>query len=140
MWERTYVTAQSAEAVGPQVPELVVAADLMAVGTARSFVRAHCHALGFAPDPCDTAVLLTSEVVTNAILHGRSGARVRVHAEPHRLVVEVADDNSRYPQLQAADPDALDGRGLTIVEMLAARWGMHDDPFGKTVWFEVQAA
>lgn len=133
-------TGVAAGASGAQVPELVIAADLAAVGAARGFVREQCHLFGFATDSCDTAVLLTSEVVTNAILHGRSEARVRVRADPHRLVVEVADDNSRHPQPQAADPDALDGRGLAILGMLAARWGVHDDPFGKTVWFEVEAA
>lgn len=35
------------------------------------------------------------------------------------------------------DPDALDGRGLTIVDLLSSRWGVRDDRYGKTVWFEL---
>lgn len=120
--------------------QLVLASDLSTVGVAREFVRRHCHALGFDADACDTAVLLASETVTNAFTHGRSDARVTVVGSAGVLLVEVADDNSRHPERRAQDPDALDGRGLSIVEMLAARWGVRDDPFGKTVWFEVRAA
>lgn len=133
-------TDAAAEAPDHQVNERVIAADLAAVASARSFVRDQCHAMGLEPDLYDTAVLLTSEVVTNAILHGHSEARLRVRGNQHHLRVEVMDENSRHPQPQAADPDALDGRGLAIVDMLAARWGVDEDPAGKTVWFEVQAA
>lgn len=87
----------------------------------------------------DTAVLLTSETVTNAFTHGRSEARLVVTAHPDRVIVEVADDNSRHPRPAEpdADADALDGRGISILTMLAAGWGVRDDPYGKTVWFEV---
>jgi anti-sigma regulatory factor (Ser/Thr protein kinase) len=119
--------------------ELVLEPDLASVRSARGFVREHCHALGFAADDCDTAVLLASETVTNAFTHGRSEARIRVTATPGRLLVEVADDNSRHPQQQEQDPDALDGRGLSIIELLATHWGVRNDPYGKTVWFEVDS-
>lgn len=105
-------TNTAPQAQGGQVDERVIAADLAAVAAARSFVRSRCHAIGLEPDLCDTAVLLTSEVVANAILHGHSEARLRVRGHQHYLRVEVADENSRHPQPQAADPDALDGRGL----------------------------
>lgn len=117
--------------------ELVLEPDLAAVAVARQFVRRRCHALGMDTDSCDTAVLLTSETVTNAFTHGRSEARIRLRRVPGGLLVEVADDNSRHPQRQADDPDALDGRGLSIIDLLARRWGVRDDPYGKTVWFEV---
>ena len=116
-----------------------VVTDLGAVASARGFVRDRCRELGLDPDTVDTVELLTSEVVTNAILHGRSEARLRVSGGPGRLRVEVADENSRHPQPQEADPEALDGRGLAILEMLAARWGVGDRPAGKVVWFEVGA-
>lgn len=118
---------------------LVLPQDLAAVSSARRFVKQHCQAVGFDDDACDTAVLLISETVTNAFIHGRSEARIRVNARPGRLLVEVADENSRHPQRAGQDDDALDGRGLAIVELLAARWGVIDDAFGKTVWFEVLA-
>jgi anti-sigma regulatory factor (Ser/Thr protein kinase) len=118
---------------------LVLPQDLAAVSSARRFVKQHCQAMGFNSDACDTAVLLTSETVTNAFIHGRSEARIRVHARPDRLLVEVADENSRHPKRVGHDNDALDGRGLAIIELLAARWGVIDDSYGKTVWFEVRA-
>lgn len=119
--------------------QLVLEPDLACVAVAREFVRTRCHALGMAADACDTAVLLTSETVTNAFIHGRSEARIRLLPRPGALLVEVEDDNSRHPQRQDEDPDALDGRGLSIVELLAHSWGVRDDAYGKTVWFEVPA-
>ena len=128
------------EAADHQVKERVISVDPSAVATARKFVRDYCQAMGLESDLCDTVVLLTSEIVTNAILHARNTARLRVRGNQQQLRVEVTDDTSHHPQPRAADPDALDGRGLAIVEMLAARWGVEEDPPGKTVWFEVQAA
>jgi hypothetical protein len=72
-------------------------------------------------------------------MHGRSDARLRVTALPRLLRVEVTDDDSRHPEPAEPDPDALDGRGLSIIDMLSARWGVRDDSFGKTVWFEVHS-
>lgn len=105
---------------------------------ARAFVRQHCALLGFDAEACEAAILLTSEAVTNAFIHGRSEARIRITTPAGRLHVEVADDNSRHPQRLDQDADALDGRGMAIVQQLAARWGVRDDPYGKTVWFEVE--
>ena len=123
---------------GPRIPPLLVLSqDVAEVRKARAFVRAHCAALGFNAERCDAAVLLTSEAVTNAFIHGRSEARVRITTTPGRLHVEVADDNSRHPQRLDQDTDALDGRGIAIVAQLATSWGVRDDPYGKTVWFDV---
>jgi hypothetical protein len=66
----------------------------------------------------------------------RSEARLAVTADPDRVLVEVADDNSRHPQAAEPDADALDGRGISMLAMLATSWA-YDDPYGKTVWFEV---
>jgi len=77
--------------------------------------------------------------VTNAFTHGRSEARLSVTIGLERICVEVGDDNSRHPRRAAQDPDALDGRGLTILDMLAAGWGVRDDAYGKIVWFEIDA-
>jgi anti-sigma regulatory factor (Ser/Thr protein kinase) len=124
----------------PLATLLVLPPDLAAVSSARRFVKRHCQAIGFDEDACDTAVLLTSETVTNAFTHGRSEAKIRVNAVPGRLLVEVADENSRHPHRANQDDDALDGRGLAIVELLATRWGVVDEAYGKTVWFEVRAS
>ncbi len=118
---------------------LVLAPEAAAVRQARAFVRDACQDAGTVQDVLDTAVLLTSEAVTNAFTHGRSEARVAVQADRALVRVEVADDNSRHPQPQDPDADALDGRGVAILDALSARWGVRDDPYGKTVWFEVDA-
>ena len=78
--------------------------------------------------------------MTNAFIHGRSDARVRVRPGAGCARIEVADDNSRHPQAVEEDVDALDGRGLAIVELVAQKWGVRDDPYGKTVWFVVGQA
>jgi anti-sigma regulatory factor (Ser/Thr protein kinase) len=118
---------------------LVLAPHAASVREARAFVRTACREAGTPRDTLDTAVLLVSEAVTNAFTHGRSEARVAVRAGRDLVRIEVSDDNSRHPQKQAPDADALDGRGMAILDALAARWGVRDDPYGKTVWFEVRA-
>ena len=117
---------------------MVLAPQAAAVRQARSLVKETCTAAGTDQLTCDAAVLLTSETVTNAFVHGRSEARLEVTALPGSVYVEVGDDNSRHPTNQPRDEDALDGRGLEIIRMLAARWGVRDETFGKIVWFEVR--
>ena len=105
------------------------------VSTAGAFVREHAPPL--APETADVLVLLTSELVTNAVLHGRSEVCLEVEASSARLRVSVLDENSRRPVEVAEDPDALDGRGLALVGALAVRWGVEERSLGKAVWFEV---
>ena len=98
-----------------------------------------CSAAGLPQEICETAVLLTSELVTNALIHGRSEVRVVVRAAQGYVRVEVGDDNSRHPVLQAEDPAALDGRGIGLLAACADDWGVRDLPFGKVVWFQLAA-
>lgn len=115
----------------------VLPCDSSAAGTARRTLVAECRAAGLDHAATESAELLVSEVVTNAVVHGRSEVRLRVCAGPAMVRVEVGDDNSRRPAHVDADPAALDGRGLTIVDLVASRWGVEDDGVGKVVWFEV---
>jgi anti-sigma regulatory factor (Ser/Thr protein kinase) len=109
-----------------------------AVRVARHFVQDQCHAAGINDETSETAVLLTSEVVTNAFLHGHSGAWVTLTASADSLRVEVGDDNSaQQPRLVHTDREALHGRGLAIVDTLAAAWGARGSRGGKVVWFEL---
>ena len=119
--------------------ELALPPDLAAVSAARRFVAACCLRAGLAETVLETAVLLTSESVTNAFVHGRSDVRLSVALVPDGLMIEVGDDNSRHPGLVDTDDNALDGRGLHILQMLAAGWGVRDEVVGKTVWFQVLA-
>ena len=107
------------------------------VGRARGLVSALCRGWRVDEDASETAVLLTSETVTNAIIHGRSEVRLRAEVTTGWVRVAVGDDNSRHPRLQTQDAEALDGRGLQILELAASRWGVVEDGLGKVVWFEV---
>lgn len=116
---------------------LMLRPEPQAVGVARHLARRTCTDAGLERDVCETAVLLTSETVTNAIIHGRSEVRLAITAGPNGVRVEVGDDNSRRPVLQADDQQALDGRGLSILASEASSWGVADDRYGKIVWFEL---
>ncbi len=97
------------------------------------------------PLEVETVVLLTSEVVSNVVLH----------AGPHRpndeivlcveltgdlVRVEVTDQHPGTPRIDtAAGSDGLSGRGLLLLDVLASAWGVVPSGTGKVVWFEVQA-
>lgn len=127
----------SGAVASPAPVQVVLACDSSAARSARRVVLAECRAAGLSHDATDGAELLVSEVVTNAVIHGRSDVRLRVCATPHHLRVEVGDDNSRRPSRVALDTEALDGRGLTIIELIASSWGVDDSAVGKVVWFEI---
>lgn len=85
----------------------------------------------------DTATLLVSELVTNAVLHAATPVELRCHVEAETLCVQVGDRSSVLPGRRHYDDDALTGRGLGMVELLAAAWGIEGDEHGKTVWFQL---
>ncbi len=113
--------------------------DLRAVAGIRGLLRERLHDWGVAA-LVDTAELLASEVVTNALVHTTRGAVLTVTlsggAEP-RVRVEVFDFASHCPKARAANDHASGGRGLLIVESLSDAWGVRTQPVGKTVWFEL---
>jgi anti-sigma regulatory factor (Ser/Thr protein kinase) len=90
-------------------------------------------------DLSDVAMLLASELVTNAILHARSVLEVVVTRHADGVRVEVADASPLIPVVRAAPDLEMSGRGLALVESLAARWGVDVRPAGKSVWFELDA-
>ena len=121
----------------PDDAVVTLPAALQSVRLARTFMRERCAEHRLPAELCEDAVLLTSELVSNAVLHGRSEVELRVGREGRCLHVSVHDENSRHPARVREDPDALDGRGLTLVAALASSWGVQDDPTGKAVWFEL---
>ncbi|MFI6333344.1 SpoIIE family protein phosphatase [Streptomyces sp. NPDC050535] len=113
------------------------------VATARSFVRDTLQGWGFA-DIVDDAVVLTSELVTNAVVHAGTSADVLCLRSDDGVRIEVAD---RYPErgipLQATavnmgNPDSEGGRGLQLCAALAGRWGVEYTPTRKQVWFQLE--
>jgi anti-sigma regulatory factor (Ser/Thr protein kinase) len=92
-----------------------------------------------APDNIDTAELLASELVTNAVIHGRGNVTMRMEYDGSGLAVTVRDDEPNPPVVPPPDPLALHGRGLHLIEALASAWGIEatcDGP-GKGVWFRL---
>lgn len=92
----------------------------------------------------DDAVLLTSELATNAVEHPTGpGDRPReflltVTFVPHGVLITVQDPGSAHiPCPKNPGPDATGGRGLALVNTLATRWGFHRDSIGTVIWFEL---
>jgi anti-sigma regulatory factor (Ser/Thr protein kinase) len=108
----------------------------LSVAAARRTVTALCAPAGLG-GLHDTAALLTSEVVTNAVVHGDGTVLVRARTGDGRLRVEVQDDGDGAPVLQDAARDAEGGRGLALVAALADAWGVEEVTGGKFVWFEL---
>jgi anti-sigma regulatory factor (Ser/Thr protein kinase) len=83
----------------------------------------------------DTATLLTSEILTNAVVHGLGPVRLQVR-RTHTEVAVIVSDRGRYqPQPRLAGPTDETGRGLNLLEMLATTWGARATEDGKDVWF-----
>ncbi|WP_405899205.1 ATP-binding protein [Streptomyces sp. NBC_00727] len=140
-------TTRCTRVAGPP-PSLVLASDPQSAAHAREFVREHirhCNPDASA-DHMDTAVLVTSELVTNAY---------RYRTEPGDLISVVLDVDSTRTRIEVHDPvrrtprhrpgvgesdrEGTRGRGLVILDALCPkRWGVGDRPLGKFVWAEVQ--
>jgi serine phosphatase RsbU (regulator of sigma subunit)/PAS domain-containing protein/anti-sigma regulatory factor (Ser/Thr protein kinase) len=108
-----------------------------AAALARRFVRASLVEMD-ARHLLDTAALLASELVTNALLHGDGVISIEILAVIDGVRVAVADAHPDLPVRRTASSDDEHGRGLLLVEKLAERWGVDADPPGKSVWFELR--
>jgi anti-anti-sigma factor len=119
--------------------ELVLAPIRTAPATARAFVR---DVLGYwqlalsDATLVDRAVLVASELVTNAVIHARTDLRLRVEMRGDLLHLAVRDGSPRLLRLVTIpDRQAEGGRGLLVVEQLARSWGVNRHPDGgKVVW------
>lgn len=89
-------------------------------------------------ESAEVAELLTSELVTNALVHTEHGAVVKATVADSRLRVEVRDFVDAPPTPNEPDvDDGTHGRGLVLVEGLADSWGVRSQGLGKMVWFEL---
>jgi anti-sigma regulatory factor (Ser/Thr protein kinase) len=79
--------------------------------------------------------LLTSELVTNAVRHGRSELDVQhVELGPDRVCVAAEDASPEHPRVRAGH--ALGGRGMALIDEHASAWGVAPTARGKVVWFQ----
>lgn len=107
-----------------------------AVAAARHFVLDHSEASGVGREHL---ALIASELAANAVLHAATQFEVRVGRLGDVVRVEVLDGCSRLPERRDSDRIAPSGRGLRIVERVAAHWGAECTDDGKVVWAEVVA-
>jgi len=122
--------------------------ELSCVAQARLFVRQTLEAANQSP-ACDVAILLTSELATNVVLHAGTSFEIVVDVNHEVIRVEIHDgmavseafrDFIEHPPA-AVEPTAIGGRGIMLVSQIALRFGLQDrGPDGKAVWFELQVA
>jgi anti-sigma regulatory factor (Ser/Thr protein kinase) len=96
--------------------------------TAEMVAELHLEPLG------DELALIVSELVTNAVRHAEPPVRLEIQADDDRITVAVADGSPGRPVPRQAADDAEGGRGLPMIDLLAAETGVRPSPPGKTVW------
>lgn len=128
------MTGQTWQSDGPRMRRRLGRADLRAVPETRHALRELLDDWG-KPGRSQTAELLTTELVTNALVHTDRDAELTATVGPHVLRVEVRDSAARLPR--GGDGDETHGRGLLLVESLADAWGVRAYGGGKVVWFEL---
>ena len=137
---RSVISPLSATQRAFRIPLL---ADLTAAASARAVVNDTIRAWRI-PVDADVAVLLTSELVTNAVTHGTltvgTFVILTVGCDAAALRVDVHDGSSDLPVLDAASAEAETGRGLLLVTSLSAEWGFYRTSAGKAVYFTLDFA
>jgi anti-sigma regulatory factor (Ser/Thr protein kinase) len=126
----------------PRAPLLrVLPGKPEAVGAARQIAR---ELLGDEHPATQTAMLLLSELVTNAVLHSKSGepggsVTVALCSVPAGILIQVRDDGGpSEPRVSAISADGAEhGYGLLLVDALAERWGTIPSPDGRVTWCRV---
>jgi DNA-binding NarL/FixJ family response regulator len=111
--------------------------DATSVSAARRFVAATLKEWDLAP-LLDDALVVTSELATNAITHAESGCHIRLSVTSTTLRIDVIDTGSGTPEPQPESATEEHGRGLHLVDALTTAWGLEIVPGeGKLVWAEL---
>ncbi|WP_436500969.1 ATP-binding protein [Actinokineospora sp. HUAS TT18] len=105
-------------------------------GEARDFVTDALRSWSARSDLVADVVLATSELVTNAVEHGRGEVCVDIRLVDGRILLRVSDCGPGAPMVRHPDVRATRNRGLAIVEALSHDWGWQLAPEGKVVWAE----
>ena len=111
-------------------------ADVHSAREARGFVE-RTLASWDVVELADTALLLVSEAVTNAVMHAASASQLTLSLLRERLRIEVTDWGGGNLRIREAGEDETSGRGLALIEALSAMWGTARTEEGKVVWFEL---
>jgi anti-sigma regulatory factor (Ser/Thr protein kinase) len=124
-----------AGAVGPSRVDSVPAT--------RAFLIRLLQGWSVADEVVESAALLATEIMANALEHGAGLLSVGIALDEGMLHIGVGDKaKERQPEVQALDNESDSGRGMWIVDILASSWGSDPTPggIGKTVWFELSSA
>ena len=104
---------------------------------ARREARVRLAPWGVGDEVLEAALLVISELVTNAVRHGNAPVSMRLLRDVGTVVIEVADSDRRRPRRRAATPEDESGRGMAIVDALVSRWGVRPTAGGKALWAEL---
>jgi serine phosphatase RsbU (regulator of sigma subunit)/anti-sigma regulatory factor (Ser/Thr protein kinase) len=117
-------------------------ADATASPLARRFLTRRLREWGVDQEVTETAQLCVSELVTNAVIHACTPSQVTLRLDDERLLVAVRDQGARSTVRARVDDELTQstGRGLTIVDVLAASWSAERGMDGTTVWFELDVS
>jgi anti-sigma regulatory factor (Ser/Thr protein kinase) len=121
--------------------ELVLPASSISPAAARDWAqRTGCQE--HAVDLLDDALLLITELVTNAVLHGGPPILLAVECDDTSLHVRVRDGSTVLPSRREVGLESEGGRGMTLVELLTSTWGVtpvaDEGGVGKEIWFELR--
>ncbi|MFE2722442.1 SpoIIE family protein phosphatase [Kitasatospora sp. NPDC059327] len=130
------ILAQSLPTGSDRIATLSLSDDHAMVAHSRRFTRETLAGWGLGA-LADWAELLTSELITNALVHAGSPVQLRLFHN-RVLTVEVADRDSESPRIRRAREEDEGGRGMHLVNELAHRWGSRRTRDGKVVWFELE--
>ena len=109
------------------------------VPAARRFATSALH--GSSPETLEAVELMVSELATNCIRHTDSGFELTIVRTGPTIRVEATDRAGGTPTMRSPKPTDASGRGLKIIDMLSARWGVRSHGSdGKTVWFTIADA
>lgn len=107
-------------------------------GAARRAVRDICTAWGMDDEGwTDDLVLVVAELVGNAVRHASSRVALALDAHGEQVTISVTDGSTVLPKPREESEYAEDGRGFTIINALADRWGVERRPSGKRVWVQL---
>jgi anti-sigma regulatory factor (Ser/Thr protein kinase) len=123
----------------PESAEITLPRNPSSVATARRFIEARAAAWSFPAPAGEQLVLIGSELVTNAVLHARTGLTLTLERRGGRVRISVKDRSQAPATLRHYRADALTGRGLGVVATLSDSWGISAAADGKVVWAELAA-
>jgi DNA-binding NarL/FixJ family response regulator len=117
--------------------ELLLPHALSSPARARQFVTTTLTEWGL-ESLIDSALLVTSELATNAVIHAGSGFRIQLSLAPTTMRIDVVDFGAGTPEPQHGGVSEEHGRGLHLIDALTTAWGLDDaSGVGKVVWAEL---